>query len=296
MVTQQAVALYVVLDGIERPVRPKVDRLGQSKFDNRRYTQIPENGEVDLDDSRIANRTAYELRQARSDRYDSLARSQPLVRANKVSVDDMREALGNFDDDFGRYVVWAELTDSQPQLRGFELSKGMNAFLYRGLWTVKEDYDIDVSAMDPEKDLVAVTVPINYGQMNQSWKDATGVTGTFEAANHYPANLDFAEKNLKGLNALRWGFRYRGGPYLYSYGWPDVRVSDRGALSGSRLSVDEIVERFVKSEPQRPQRSAYELELDGLERQLSDLRSGYNDRTVQEMEQRLANLRKLGSQ
>src|SRR3989338_2048671 len=144
MVTQQAVGLYVVLNGVERPLRPEVARLGQSKFDVRRYTQNASNGELELDDSRVTTRTAYALREARSDRYNSLARSQPLVRANKVSIDDMRQALGQFDDAiWKKYWMWAELMDSQPQLRGLELPEGKNAFLYRGPWTVKGDYDID---------------------------------------------------------------------------------------------------------------------------------------------------------
>ena len=296
MVAQQAVGSYVVLDGIERPVRPEVAKKQESKFDIRRYVQNPTSTEIELDNSRLITRAVYELRRAESDRYTSLAQSQPLVRAGKVSLDSMREVLGNFYNNILRSWIWGELMDSQPQLRGFKLPRGKNALLYRGQWTVKDDYDIDVSTMDPEKDVVAVTVPNGYGIMNQSWKEVTGIDGTFRDAVHYPANLVSAKKDLNGQYALVWDFGDRDRPDLGSGRRPDVRVSDGGALLGSRLSADEIVEGFVQTEPQRPQRSAYESRLDTLGRQLDDLRRGYNVETIRSMGQMLADLEKLDPQ
>ena len=294
MVTQQAVALYVVLNGVDRPVRAEFARLGQSKFGIRRYVQNPASIETELDNSILITRAVYELRCAESDKYTSLAQSQPLVRAGKVSLDSMREVLGNFYNNILRSWIRGELLDSQPQLRGLELPIGNNALLYRGRWTVKGDYDIDVSAMDPERDVVAVTVPNEYGLMNHSWKKVTGIDGTFRDAGHYPANLVFAEGDLNGQNALRWVFRLGVRPDLVSDWRPD-RVSGGGSLLGSMLSADEIVERFVRSDPQRPQHT-YDSELEGLERQLADLRKGYNAKTIDNMAERIANLKKLGPQ
>ena len=240
--------LYLVINGIEKPIRPRVALIGQSKFDVRRYTQNSANNEVELDDSRVINRISYELQQARSDRYSLLARSQPLVKSNKVTVDVMREALHRFDSDvWERYWLWAEMMDSQPHLRGFKLPKGKNAFLYIGSWKVKEDYDIVVSTMDPKRDLVAVAVPTkndSTSPMSQKWKDITGITDTFNDAYHEPVDLDFAKINLKGLNTLLWGFGDKKWPRLSSSGRPGSKGPTVGTLLGSKLNMEEIVECF----------------------------------------------------
>ncbi len=239
--------LYVVLNGVERPIRPEISLLGKSKFDIRRYTQNPDNGEVELDDSRTINRIVYALQSARSDRYDSLARSQTLVRAGKVTIDEMREALSKFDGEIrdSDMSVWGELMDSQPQLRGLELPKGKNALLYRGPWTVKRDYEIDVLTMhDPERDIVPVYVPEHIDFITQEWTVATEANPD---TTHYTANLEYAEENPNGLNALRWDFGTPEWPSLES-GWDPLDGNSGGALLGSILKIDEIVERFERTD------------------------------------------------
>ncbi len=279
MVLQQAVELYVVIDGVERPVKPEVGLIDQLKLDVRRYTQNPENGVVDLDDSRTVNAIAHALRHAKSDRFTSLAQAQPLVRGNKVPLDAMRESLGKFYDELWSlrkdYWIWAELMDSQPNLRGLEFPNGKDAFLYRGAWKVNADNTIDISAMDPERDFVAVTRQRGRWGHNMS-KEWEQVTGASELVAHFPDELgkhgihhyptdSYLENALKGLYVLRWGFK-TGLTTLVSDERPHSKTLlmegvtgflgllnirpivyeapfVAGALLGSRRGIDEIVEK-----------------------------------------------------
>ncbi len=268
-----------------------VQLMGETVIGMRRYAQDESNLVAVMPFSDV-NPIAYALREARSDNYSSLAAQQPLVKADKVPLDAMRQAIGAFDAEIWQKcrIFPDEISDCTPKKRNpdFKLPRGKDLAVYRG-WTVNPDGTVNVAGVEP----VYLKNPTGRGLMNSAWRD---FTSSREGIIHWPDNLDYSRRNLDGLNAFNLAFWVHGRPYLYSYCWLGSGVPGGGALLGSRLTADEIVERFVKSEPQKPQRSAYELELDGLERHLSDLRSRYNPRLVQEMKQGLINLRRLDSQ
>ena len=136
--------------------------------------------------------------------------------------------------------------DSLPQLRfpEFRLPRGKNAVLYRGLWTVRTDYGIDVTGMDPEKDLVAVSVPKNVDFIDEEWENILGANR--RVTRHYPANLDYSRQNANGLNALQLGYGYNGRYMILNSSWTaNAGGSDSlGTLLASRLPVEELVEKF----------------------------------------------------
>ncbi len=249
MTAQQPIGFYVVIKGIEAPIRPRVDFWNQPKFDVRRYAQDPSNRAIELDDSRDVTKIAYTLEKARRNRYVSLARNQPLVKAGKVTIEEMQTILDDFCFEVWSYRILGELVDYAPHLRGFDLHKGKDTILYRGLWKVKEDNSIDFSAIDPKKDLVFLKSPGEDDDvLSKEWIDATGAS-----VDTFPwFNVDFSKQYQGGLNVIGWEFGDIQ-PTLYGDLEPDSEDPMIGALLGSKLDINEIVERFVKND-------AYELE------------------------------------
>lgn len=253
MIVQHYAGLYAVFDGIERkgeeiPINLGVSLGGKSKLEIRGYTQDITNEVIDLDNSKIINGIADALRNARADGYVSLARRQPFYKDGIVALDAMEEAIREYDRQFwSSFSIWGEVMDSQPHLRfpNLRLPRDKNAVLYRGWWTVK-DGTIDVTDMDSERDLVAVTVPERHTIIDQKWID---VTNASRDTHHVPANLDYSRQNLNGFNVLRWDF-YDESPTLRSGREIRLASAARGTVLASRLSIGELMKRFEPVELQ----------------------------------------------
>lgn len=249
----QATGLYVVingaqnLDGKQIPIRPRVSYVGQPILVSRRHSQNA--GERYLGDSRIITSVTYELSRAGLDEFDLLAEEQPFVQAGKVPKGIMRKVLREFYKDiWERYELYAELLDTKPELRNgkFILPSDKYALLYKGPWRVVGIYRIDVSGMNPEKDLVAVTVP-NHGMINEDWRTVTGLApDTF----HYHWLSDSRTSDypdLDGLDVLRLRFRLTDVPYLHE-GSPLKSYGATGILVGSTQPIEELVTKFNVAE------------------------------------------------
>lgn len=251
--------LYAKFDGIQNPIMLQVSSVGQSKLDIRRYTQNPENRVTDVDDSREINRVVYALRDAKTDNYTSIAKNQPLVMASKVSLDTMRKVLEEYSNRLQRkYFIWAELVDLKPQLRdpNFRLPRGKNAVLYRGPWRVGKDGNIDLVDVDPENEIIPVTVPSGQQLINREWVEVTGGsenTYTFPPPIHPSASRMInvgRHTNYVELYNITWDFktpRRQAMPYNifmpYSL-FPEKGFDDLGPIFASRLSIEELVEDF----------------------------------------------------
>ena len=232
---------------VPMPVLPEVVLRGKSRFEIQEYGQNPSKGVVVIDDSRLINKIAYEVRKARPN-YSSLLSygvNQKLLEENKISEEAMREALTKLDGDmWQRYSIWAEFMDSLPEKRGDMFPKGKgwmthskDVSLYRGAKVVGEL----VYADDIEP--VFLTLPKYSGPITEEWRNALG--GGADTY-HHPANLFYSKKVFKGLNALVWHFGSPGQPFLSSYRGPWDWNSKLGALLGSRSITDENVKKFQR--------------------------------------------------
>ncbi len=291
MTIQTSQRVYLQFQDVSRPIMAGVQLLGKRRIDMQRYAQDTSHSVVVMPSSDV-NTIAYTLREARSDNYSSLAAQQLLVKAGKVPVDAMRQTIGTFDAEIWQncWMFLGEISDCIPEKRNpsFKLPRGKNLALYRE-WVVNPDGTVNVAGVDP----IYLKNPTSMGLINSEW---INITGLREGTRHYPADLGYSRKNLDGLNALGLDFRVRARPGLFSGRRLVYTDPVRGAVLGSRMSADEIVEGFVQAEPQRPQRSAYESGLAALGSHLDDLRKHYDPRTIQAMEKTIANLKELGPQ
>ncbi len=258
---------YIEVPDVPFPVQAGIALLHMNRFEVQEYVQDPAKGVVLVDDSRLLNKIYNVLKAGRGDGYSSLlayGMNKRLLYSGKVSEAQMRERIGNLDADlWKRYWVWAEFMDSTPGKRGHRLERGKNAVLYRG------DVKVSGETLDASKaEVVQVNIPTSGKIITADWR---GVTGASEDTHHYPANLKHLKETFDGSGALVWVFGGRGWPVLRS-GWgPFVRDSGWGAVLGSRQSADELVKNFETDEDWN--RSRYQEELDGLEKELSGIRN-----------------------
>lgn len=282
--TQQIQSLYVGIPEVPMPVMPEVALLGKNKFEAHAYSWDISKGVLFIDDSRLINKVAYKIKEARPS-YSSLMNygmNQRLLEENKVPEEYMRAAFKKFDEDiWQRYFIWAEFMDSLPEKRGHKLPKGKDVALYRGVKVNGED--IDASGVEP----VFLKLPKEAGTITEEWRDALGAS---EGTYHYPADLDYSKRNLDGLNALRWVFWSLEGPDLYSNWGPWYGSSGGGVLLGSRLSAEKLVKQFPAVKI-----SEYQIQLKELEKDLASSRKLYEELggKITSIEERLSKLREM---
>lgn len=252
--------VYLKFEGVETPIVPEISFFRESKPGIRRRTQNSEVGLVDIDDSRVINQIARTLRDARTDRYVSLAASQPFVRAGEVSLETMEKLLHDLDEHFWNYdirnSIFGELVDFQPQLRfpNYRFPKEKNAVLYRGPWRVNgdngvgriHDHHIDITAMDPERDLVPVVVskaarPLS-NPMSRRWRDVTNASRGSILFSMLGYSIE--RNSYPGIEPIHWAFNQeRPVAFIES-----ISGSGIGALLGSRSNIEEVLERYDKYE------------------------------------------------
>jgi len=257
------VGVYITIDGVTRdgklmPIVPEVSLRDASRHGMRLYTQKNPYQELS---SRDMYTSSYRLLEGRADRWVAMAREQAYVKAGIVPEEDMREFIGNITEeiwgDHGFYLV-GEVIDTKPQERGLNLPKGTDALVYRNDadWTANEDGTIDVSRLDPEKDIVAVKIPrvkigpiVNFQKdfvyLDRQWEELIGAD---KKVRHYPLNLERSRLIQLGLNVVRLRFRSPE-PYISSLsGYYDGGYFG-GTLLGSRRDMEELVESSSESRP-----------------------------------------------
>lgn len=232
--------VYVIFDDVEAPLIPEVCYSKASRLSTRRvFQKFP--GIVELDNSAVINRVASTLQAARTDGYSSLAKSQPFVGANMITLDGMRSLLQNFDKSLqeDHHKIWGELIDFQPQQRfpNYRFPKGKNAVLYRGPWRVigdndigmVDDHQIDVTGMDPEKDLVPVAYPSSSrGALSEPWIKLTNAPRTTKIFSDLDRIIREGRISELTLRSLHWSFQ-----------------NERIYLSSSLSLIEQILYNFL---------------------------------------------------
>ena len=241
-----------------------------------------------------------QLKEAEKDGYTSFSEKQPLVQAKKIFTGVMATIINGFHDDVVRNnFVWAELLYYQgPRSeKVYKLPENSNAVMYRN-WKYSDD-KADVSG--------AVAFPLKW-ELEKSESMCGGEYAGESVLKGFGLPEDMSllpdckklPDNFEGLHALGWDFRIRGKPRLDLYATPKVSSSNGGAILGSSHDIDEIIDRLdlsrLRIAPRAPQQeSAYQIELDELERELKVCKKSHADLggSITKLEERITAVRKL---
>ncbi len=232
--------LIIVPVGSAAGTSVKIVKLGQySKLDLRKHTQESGGVTADLDDSTLILQIREILRQASNDRFTTLAREQPLVRAGKVSLDRMRQHLDVYRDNTTRPIL-AELMDVKPSLRipsaTLPRSRG-GAVLYRGPWQVRNGL-VDPSALRSDE-LIPIDLDANPKAIITTILGKPVIGARIEDS---PRRPSFYRKAPDGLYTLRW---VKG---KLSFGnIPSTKAGEQYVVLSSNASAEEIVDSYVPS-------------------------------------------------